>query len=323
MTTQTQETTLATIAQPFNLPDVIKNKVLDTLAPFVADAGVIAREAEGVNVTDATQTDLIKKSKDLRTRIGKVRIAADKARKALKEEYLKPGQYIDAAGRHIASLIEPVESRLENQEKIVERQEEEQRQKRVLERSKELNAIGVEAVAYDLGHMSDEAYADLLAGQKALATQRREQAQREADAKAAADKLRDEQEAATRAENERLRREKAEADQKLREAAEATQQALKAKLAAEEAERQTRLKAEREEQARKDAEAAKAKAEAAAARKAAKAPDKDKILAVAKILREMAMPKVTSDEAADILLAARRGIDLIAASLEDDAERNF
>ena len=84
MTTQTQETTLATIAQPFNLPDVIKNKVLDTLAPFVADAGLIAREAEGVIVTDASQTEAIAKSRALRLRLQKVRTGADKARKALK-----------------------------------------------------------------------------------------------------------------------------------------------------------------------------------------------------------------------------------------------
>lgn len=84
-----------------------------------------------------------------------------------------------------------------------------------------------------------------------------------------------------------------------------------------------RAKAEAEAKALADAQAAKAKAEAAAARKAAKAPDKDKILAVAKVLRELAMPKVASDEARDLLLNARRKIDLIAAGLEDDAERHF
>lgn len=287
---------LTEIAKPFTLPETILSEVVNTLAPFVADAGKIAREAESVKVTDASQTDLIEKSKDLRKRIGKVRIAADKARKGLKEQYLKPGQYIDAAGRHIASLIEPVESRLLEGEQIVERQEQARKNALVLARSQKLAPFMAphDMATYNLAEMSEEAFGKLLAGQQALAKQQDEERAKALEASQAAEKLRAEQEAATRAENARM---KAAADE-LAKTAKAEREKLEAAQAAERAEaakalaaaNAARAKAEAEAKALADQQAAKAKAEAAAARKAARAPDAAKLTAYADALLALPMP---------------------------------
>lgn len=306
--TESQINALVRTAAPFSLLPEVQAKIIDTLAPFVQQAGEIAREAEGVQVTDASQTDLIAQSRALRLRMGKVRVAADKARKSLKEEFLRPGQAIDAAGRHILSLIEPVETRLIDQEKIVERQEEQKRNLRRLERVELLTEYTPDIGAYDLAGMSDKAFADLIAGQKALAEQRKAQAEkaeaeRRADQEAFAAKAK-----AAEAEAAQLRKEAEEANAKAQVEREQVATALANANAA-------RAKAEREAKAITDAADQKKRDEANAARRAARAPDKEKIDAVAGALLDIKLPSCTTPEGQKVMKWISESIAVFAVKI--------
>lgn len=130
------------------------------------------------------------------------------------------------------------------------------------------------------------------------------------EAKANAERIAAERAQREAAENARKEREALEAKAKAeREAAERELARMKAEQeAAAKAEREAREKLERELAAKKAQEEAKAKAEAAAAKKAAAAPDKTKLRAIADSVRNIALPTVTTPEASAVLadIAAKR-----------------
>jgi septal ring factor EnvC (AmiA/AmiB activator) len=202
-----------------------------------ADA-VVAKFRPYMELTVASVNDKegLKRVHDARMEVRRVRIDLEKSRKALVEDSVAFQKKVNAEAKRINGLIEPIETHLENQEAIVEREKErlrkieEDRQREILtERLNDLAAVGFAMNPTFVQMMSEEDYAKLL----------------------------DEKTAAFEAEQQRKIEEaaKAEAERKRLEAERAAFEAEKAEAARVERERQAMIEAERKEQQRKEAEA--------------------------------------------------------------------
>jgi hypothetical protein len=271
------QTQLGTLAKEFQLPTSIQDQIINEFVPLCTEAGRIAREAQSVIVTSPDQTEQIERSGKYRKQIGSVRVLVEKTRKRLKDDYLRPGQFIDKSARTITEMIEPHEKRLAEQEKIVERMQQEAEAKLATERSHILLGFGMDPHSYPMpiGKIPQQQFDDLAAGAK----RRQEEAQ-----KAEADRLAMERERAQ--ENQRLAEENAKIKAEHDAAVERERQANLDKLKAE------------QETARLTAEAKKKETDAKlAAARAARAPDKEKLLAFAQAIATLKCADLKSDEA--------------------------
>jgi hypothetical protein len=182
-----------------------------------------------------------KKAREWRLTIKNIRVDCEKVRKNLKEESLRKGRAIDGMANVIKYLIAPIEEHLDNQEKFVERQEQQRiealRQKRV----SELWQYQVDGNNFpNLGAMPEEQYTLLLSGVKTQFE----------NAVAAAKKAE-----ADRIERERLKAEEDERIRKENEARRIENEKLQKKLAIEkEKTEKERIKREEEEEKRLAAE---------------------------------------------------------------------
>lgn len=288
-----------------------------------------------------------KAARDVRLQLKAIRVAADKTRKLLKEDSLRRGKAIDGIYNVLEYQLVPVEQAMEAIEKAEEIAE--------AQRKAALKAVRAEALTpyadptfYDLGGMADAQWEMLLSGAK-LAHEARlvAAAKAEADriaaelAAAAAKAQRAAEEAAEReamrAENERLRL-VAEEQRKAREAAEAAATAERLKAAQErevaaaaarklqaEAERLAQVEqhqrhlAEAELRKREQAERERSEADLLAQRKAAAAPDKEKLLAMAETIRQMRAPALTCEGGAAVVLRIEEQILRFSRWLEAEA----
>lgn len=199
-------------------------KLLETFQPHFNAVRKIVEKSQFIIVNDATQIDQIKAAKAARLELKKHRLAADKERAELKEDYLRTGQAIDKVAGVIKSMAQAEELRLEEQEKFAERQETARKSALNTARTAELQAVGVaDPSFYGLGDMPDETYAKLLAGHRDAHIARLEaqkaaigetaRAREEARIK---DEQRAEEEKRLRAENERLEAERLKAEEAAR-----------------------------------------------------------------------------------------------------------
>jgi colicin import membrane protein len=281
----------------------------------------IAESARGVPI------DAPKKAREMRLELRAIRTAAEKTRKALKEDSLRRGKAIDGINALLEYQLVPIENEMEKIEKAEETREAARLAGIKAERTAAL-APYADPTFYDLAAMPAGQWDMLLSGAKAehdkrVAAEAKAEADRQAALKAEAEAKakREAEEAAERermkAENARLAALAAE-ERQAREAAEAKALAERVeaerKAKAEKAEADRLLAAEREKsqraldeaaaalvkklEAEKAAEEAEAKrvAEAkAAAQKAAAAPDRAKVTALADVIAALPLPTLTSE----------------------------
>ena len=322
-TTEVIEATPPALAKVVRENQLTENAAADLLAayrPYFSEAQPLIDEARGVTVTDATQVTEIKKSRELRLKLRAVRTAAEKTRVALKADSLRIGKAIDGMSNVLKLAIEPVENRLQEQEDFAERAEAARKAALSEERSRQLAALGSDPRQYiGLGDMGEEQWRACLHGAK-VAKEEREKAEearkaQEAEKAKEAEKLREE--------NARLRREQEEKDAAARKEREAIEAKARAEREAAEAvarqEREAREKLEREAAAKKRAEEAKAREAEEARRRAELAPDADKLIALAKVVRSIEMPEVKSAEAGKYLDRFARAMLAAVKELERDA----
>lgn len=343
MPTTMEPNQLATVAEQNGLAPESAQHLLAAFQPHFATAQELCEQAKGVIVTDATQVTEIKKSRALRLKLKDVRVEADKTRKALKEDSLRTGKAIDGMANVLKFLIEPVEQRLDDQEKIAERMEAERKAALKASREELLRPYGIDTTCYMLGDMTDATFAQLLDSTRTAHVARVESEKKAEADRVAAEAARVAEEKRIKAENERLRveaeaREKeAEAERKKAAAALAAEQekarkereAIEAKARVEreaaeavaKKEREAREKLEAEAAARKRADDAKAAADAKAKKAASLAPDKEKVAALASVVRGIAMPEVKSAEASDAVKNIMVLIEKLAVYIEQQAER--
>ncbi len=284
-----------------------------------------------------------KAARELRLELKAIRVAADKTREELKADSLRRGRAIDGVNAVLVYELMPIEKALKDIEDAEEIAEAKRKAALKASRSEQLQPYCRDISMYRLDECSEEAFLELLRVSKVVhetevaATAKREadiilaeKAAREAQAKR--EKEAAETQAKLRAENERL-----------------AAVAAKERAAREESERVARLAAaEREAKARKEREAIEAKLkeerqklaateaaikakedeiakrvadEKAAQRKAAAAPDKHKLSAMAEAVRLISVPALTSDAGIALKNKISEQVAKFAAWLEAEASK--
>lgn len=289
-----------------------------------------------------------KEARSARLEIKRLRVAAEKQRKKLKEDSLRMGKAIDGANNILLALIVPIEKGLEDIEKKAEREEAERIAALHQVRMGQLNAIDHDTRGLHVGGLSSEDWESYLSDAKELHSARVEKARREkeeADAKAKAEAERIEKE---RIENIRLRKE-AEARAAEAEKARKEQEVIAKKAAEEAAKERRKIEAEAkkaaeeraaieaEAKALRDAETARVKAEndarieaervkaeevklaEIAAKKAASAPDKAKLMEFAKTVRALTVPQTKSPEGEAVATEIKKKTESFASWIENQA----
>jgi colicin import membrane protein len=311
-------------------------------APHFAAAGEILKKCRTITVTDASQKAEIKAARDYRLALKNTRVAAEKTKKALKDESLRTGRAIDSFYNILLHLTASEEKRLQEQEDFAERQEAARKLALKTARVEELTAVQFSGAAFlALGEMPEAEYQAILEGAKLAHAAKLETAARAERERIAREKEEAAERERIRLENERLKaeaakreaemkaeRERIAAEQKAKdEAARVEREAIEAKAKAEREaaeasaakEREAREKLEAELKAKKDAEERKAAAERRAAKKAMLAPDSDKIRAFAGQIRALPTPAVISSEAASIVAQIKEQSEKFALWLEKKA----
>lgn len=278
---------------------------------------------KAIVVTDESDREGMKKAREYRLELKRVRVNAEKKRKEMKEESLRTGKAIDGVANLIKFLVVPVEKHLEEQEKFAEVMEAARIQKKLEDRQTVLDDLSLDQEAKSFITMSDDEFNRVV---EALKSQKEEREKAAAEARRAAEeKARKEAEEheRRRVENERLKAEAAkarkEAEAKERaaakerariqaEAAKAQQEAeAKRKAAEEKAAAEARRARELEEaearrvEEEKKAKAAALRAERAAARKRAAAPDAAKLKEWGDAINRVELPEMKTNEGAEAL----------------------
>lgn len=292
-------------------------------------------------------------ARKLRLELKAIRVAAEKTRKELKEDSLRRGRVVDGINAILEMQLVPVEKAMDAIEKAEEIAEQKRRDALKAERFALLSPYA-DATFYDLGNMPAAQWDNLLMGAKAahearLAAAAKAEADRIATELAAAE-LREKQRQAEQDERDRMQAEntrlaKVAAEEKAkreeservarlaaaeneakaskeREAADAKAkqelgEAIEAVIIAE----QKRQAAESELKAKQEAESKRLAAEKAAARKAAAAPDRQKLAAMAGAVRLIAVPSLTTEAGIALKAKIQEQVAKFASWLEAEAAK--
>lgn len=318
---------LATIIKETGIEQTQAQPLINKFGDFYNQAIKLTAQSKGIVIKDASQVDEMKKSREFRLMLKRIRTDADRVRVEMKEPFLRGANAVQAAFNGIEKITKEEEKRLEGQEKFIERIEAERKNKVEAERVSKLLKYDDEAENYSVhpDQMSQETFDKLLENSR-LAFEARKKAEEEAEKeRIAKEKAEREEQERIRMENERLRAEAEKREKELekeREKIRKENEAKEKKLAEERAEQQKKLEAERK--AREEAEAkieaerraiekkeadvrakeeAIKKAEEDEKRKQLLAPDKEKLLKLAQELDNFSLPAVSSKEAQGVIRA--------------------
>jgi len=292
---------LAVEVRKENIPESEALVLQNSFMPFFQKAEAMKEQAMALNVTSADQFEDIKNASDWGEIAYNIRRDTEKIRISLKAESLRKGKAIDGMANIIKYMIVPIEEHLEKQKKFVEIQKAKARDVIREKRSAELVALNVDVTIYSsLGEMPEETYAKLLESSSITFNLVKEAAQTAENERIAKEKADLEARESMRIENECLKKE-----------SEARQvEADKERAAKEKAEKLLREKEEEDKRAAKEA-ARKVEEARENEKQAQRAPDKEKLLALADMLSSIIMPDVKSPEAKEIVTKA---VDLLSTA---------
>ena len=128
-----------------------------TFAPMVGMLSEFEGAFHAVMKKEATP-NVCAEAKRLRLDIGKIRIAADKARKSQKEEYLRAGNAIQGVFNILKFAVVDKEEKLKEKEEFFERKEAEKIKAIGLAREAELAEFGLDSAGIDLGTMAADVW---------------------------------------------------------------------------------------------------------------------------------------------------------------------
>jgi hypothetical protein len=109
-------------------------EILKAFLPYAQQFNELKEKAKEIQVTDVTQTDLIKAAGEARKAFKKIRTGADSVREDLKRESLQYGRAVQDVYNKFKSQCEPIEAYLEQQEKFAELKAAEERNRIIAER---------------------------------------------------------------------------------------------------------------------------------------------------------------------------------------------
>ena len=341
MNTETKEISVEIVPQELGLDKPSTLSLETAFSGFFQDAEEWKGKAE--IITDP------KEARSARLELKSLRVSAEKRRKELKADSLRMGKAIDGANNILLAIIVPIEKNLEAIEKAEERRVAQELADLTACRMDKLTAfIDSETTMPNVGAMTDEQFQSFLSDAKLLFDTKAEVARKAAEEAA----KRQAEEAAERVriakENEALKKEaaerekamikkakedhemrakaakEAEADRAKYEAEAKKAAAIRAKeIAATEAiaakERAAREKVEAEAQALRDERLMVATQLAKARDAAEKAPDKEKLIALAASIRGLENPTLTSKGGKAITSKIGEQIEKFALWLEKEA----
>lgn len=318
MPDQPQTATFDIIPPEVVLPPEDKLSLEQSFGSFFQQAQQMREQCAGI-------TDPIP-ARAARLALKKLRREAEKKRVDLKKNIVVMGKAIDGANNLLLGIITPIETAMDEIEKAEIRREEQRIADLHESRYSLIEPYKIESfLKVELGTMPEEEFNKMLADAMELAQARIDREKREAEDKARREKEEADRREQVRLENERLQKEAEERKEELRkerEKADLERKALeeKARLQKEEADRvlreqqaenQRRIDAERaladaEKKKREDAEALVREqqraeqqriADLAAAKDAAeKAPDREKLTALAMLLHATCFPIMSTQK---------------------------
>lgn len=283
--------------------------LVDAFMPLFVETEKLLASADSIVVSDATQLTEMKQARAARLQLKEIRVAAERHRKAFKEEYLRSGRAIDSIAALIKDKIEPVEKRLQEQEEFAAREEQKRKDALRISRQQQLQPLGVDTSPYRLEEMTVDAFTQLLESSRIAHQARLDAAKKAEEERAAAEQKRRTEEYRLRLENERLKAEQEEQRQL------AAQQAAEAEAALAN-ERAARAKIEADQRAEREAAEQAAAAEAKAKLDAQMAPDKDKVIALAAAIAGIQIPEMGTLLGEKVMDVARQ---IIAKAAKDVA----
>lgn len=323
---------VAQIAQNVSLEK--RNEVQSVLNHVFNGVSKMREQLETVIVADENDKTNMKLANTIRLGVRQVRLDAEKTFDAKRAEvqaqmlsYKTEDQLWLKAKQTMQILTKEIEENARWKEETRQRFETEQKELKVQQRMVQVAKFAPELQRAEFENMSDESFNLFVAGIEKQYNDKIEAERKAEEERIAKEKAEAEEKERVRIENERLKAE-AEAKEKQlseeRAKAEAERKALEEKARKEKAAADAKLKAEREAKekleaelkAKTEAEAkAKIEAEAKAAaelkakqdteKKAKAAPDKAKLNDFAKMLDELTLPELKSEEANKILTDAK------------------
>jgi|688.fasta_scaffold202015_3 hypothetical protein len=305
------------------------------IAPFASfeqKASELVETAKQIALLDPNDPKAAKQAREMRLTIKPFRVVIEKRHAELKRDIIDRGRALDEGKNALLEVLKPLEADLLAIEQHAERME----AKRIADlkeaREAELAPFTtLDVRVFSLEKLTEAEYSAFLADCQQQTKDRAakaEQDKRDAEAKEAAEKAERERVAA---ENERLRAEVAENERKLADErkraaevlaaqAESARIAREAKEAAEQRVRDIEAEAKRAEQARKD-EAERVEAKRLAAEEAAaKAPDRDRLLAFAGTIAALTVPPMSTPAGRAVLDGIGFQITKFAAYVTRKAE---
>ena len=240
------------------------------------------------------------------------RVEVEKTRKKLKEDSLEYGRAVDKEAKRITALLEPIEEHLTAQEKIIDDELERKRQALINAKLEE-EAAAKKAEEDRIAKVRADQEAEALR----LATISKEQSEREAKIKEA--------EAAIEREKQRVIDEEIARKKKIQDEKDKAEAEKKSKEELEKAKKEAAEKALKDAEERRIKEE-KAKAEKAekeriaAEKKAARAPDKEKLLKFAEEFEKPANPEMKTIEGKQILNTFNQRIEDAITDLREIVE---
>lgn len=343
---------LARVAQQVGLAESDFEILKAAFSPYFENAEKALSKAGAIEVTDATQVTEIRLARALRLELRTIRTSAENTRKQLKENSLRTGKAIDGMCNVIKFMVEPVEQKLLDMELFAVRKEAERKAGIKSDREDQIRHLGIDPAMYQVGEINESAFLQLIKYlQAAKAAREAAAAKAEADRIEAA-RIKAEEDRRIREENTRLKveaeaREKAANSERDKLAAQARAAAEKARKERESIElkakkereaieakadterkeadaallkeRKAREAIEAEVKAKREVEARKAAVEAKAKKMAALAPDKDKLMVLADVVRRIKIPTVESDEAESAIHDIKKSIASLVKQIEQYA----
>lgn len=323
---------VAQIAQ--NVSVEKRNEVQSVLNHVFNGVSKMREQLETVVVQDENDKTNMKLANTIRLGVRQVRLDAEKTFDAKRAEvqaqmlsYKTEDQLWLKAKQTMQILTKEIEENARWKEETRQRFEAEQKELKTQQRMLQVSKVAPGMQRAEFENMSDESFAIFYAGIEKQYNDRIEAERKAEEERIAKEKAEAETREQQRLENERLKAEaeakekqlaeeraKAEAERKaLEEKARKEKAAAEAKLKAEreakeKLEAELKAKAEAEQKAKREAEAkaaAELKAKQDAEKKAKAAPDKAKLNDFAKMLDNLALPELKSEEANKVLLDAK------------------
>lgn len=311
-----------------------RNEVQSVLNHVFNGVSKMREQLETVVVQDENDKTNMKLANTIRLGVRQVRLDAEKTFDAKRAEvqaqmlsYKTEDQLWLKAKQTMQILTKEIEENARWKEETRQRFEAEQKELKTQQRMLQVSKVAPEMPRAEFENMSDESFVIFYAGIEKQYNDRIEAERKAEEERVAKEKAEAEAREQQRLENERLKAEaeakekqlaeeraKAEAERKaLEEKARKEKEAAEAKLKAEreakeKLEAELKAKAEAEEKAKREAEekaAAELKTKQDAEKKAKAAPDKAKLNDFAKMLDDLALPELKSEEANKVLSDAK------------------